>query len=135
MVLIWGKYKISSAAHAIKDQREILRTTLDIDNNAKTCEGAIDEVSKIDGDSQYLKLKGWIFDSMKNEVPEYGLIVNEFGAVHGIVLTGVKRINIANTINEKALYSGMEGYIFYASKFDKLKIYNPDSNCLLPIIQ
>ncbi len=119
----------------IKDQREILRTTLDIDNNAKTCEGAIDEVSKIDGDSQYLKLKGWIFDSMKNEVPEYGLIVNEFGAVHGIVLTGVKRINIANTINEKALYSGMEGYIFYASKFDKLKIYNPDSNCLLPIIQ
>lgn len=114
----------------IKDQYEVLRTKLDVANVAKSCRGSIDDVSTIDGDSQYLKLRGWIFDPVQNKVPEYALLVDDVGIVHGVVLTGDDRTDVANAISPKARYSGAKGYLLTDAQDKTLRVYVPESACL-----
>ena len=114
----------------IKDQHEILRTKLDVVNAADTCRGAIDEISKIDGESQYLKLRGWIFDPVQNKVPPYALLVDAVGTVYGVVLTGDDRMDVANAISPKARYSGAKGYLLTDAQDKTLRVYVPESACL-----
>lgn len=114
----------------IKDQHEILRTKLDVVNAADTCRGAIDEISKIDGESQYLKLRGWIFDPVQNKVPPYAFLVDAVGTVYGVVLTGDDRMDVANAISPKARYSGAKGYLLIDAQDKTLRVYVPESACL-----
>lgn len=115
----------------IKDQHEILRTKLVVGNAADPCRGAIDEVSKMDGNSQYLKLRGWIFDPVQNKVPEYALLVDAVGTVYGVVLTGDDRKDVANVINNKARYSGFKGYVLREVGEQTINILSPLSICTL----
>jgi hypothetical protein len=115
----------------IKDQHEILRTKLAVGSAADLCKGAIDEVSKIDGESQYLKLRGWIFDPLQNKVPEYALLVDAEGTVYGVVLTGNDRKDVANVIHDKARYSGFKGYVLREVGDRTIGIFSPSSICIL----
>jgi hypothetical protein len=114
----------------IKGQHEILRTKLGVMNAADTCRGAIDEISKIDGESQYLKLRGWIFDPVQKKVPPYALLVDAVGTVYGVVLTGDDRMDVANAISPQARYSGAKGYLLTDAQDKTLRVYVPDSACL-----
>jgi hypothetical protein len=122
----WSIFGLSS----IKDQHEILRTKLNIGNIKDPCQGVIDEVSRIDGDSQYLKLTGWVFDSVNNRVPEYALLVDGVGDVYGVLLTGGDREDVVDVISRTARYSGAKGYLLSDSYDKKLKIFVPESGCL-----
>ncbi len=117
----------------IKDQHELLRTNLKVGNAAETCKGAIDEVSIIEGDSQYLKLRGWIFDPDQNKVPAYALLVDGVGGVYGVVLTGDDRRDVAEAISSHARYSGAKGYLLADAQLTALKIYVPESACLASV--
>jgi hypothetical protein len=118
----------------IKDKHELLRTKLDVGNAADTCKGAIDEVSTIDGDSQYLKLRGWIFDPVQNKVPAYAWLVDGVGAVYGVVLTGDDRKDVAEAINSHARYSGAKGYLLTDAHDKALKIFVPESDCFAVVV-
>jgi hypothetical protein len=115
----------------IKDQHENVGIKLNILNAAVDCMGSIDEVAKIDGDSQYLKLRGWIFDSIRNKIPEYALFVDAVGTVYGVVLTGDDRKDVAYTINSGARYSGFKGYLLKDFGDYALDIYFPMRGCIL----
>ena len=107
---------------------------LDVRNAAKKCIGSIDEVSKIDGESQYLKLRGWVFDPLQNKVPEYALLIDEVDTVYGVVLTGGDRKDVADAINSNARYSGAKGYLWSDTDVRALKIFVPDSACLVDVV-
>ena len=113
----------------IKDQHEILRTKVDVGNAAENCRGFIDEVSKINGESQYLKIRGWIFDPVQKKVPPYALLVDAVGTVYGVVLTGDDRMDVANAISPRARYSGAKGYLLTDAQDKSLRIYSPESAC------
>lgn len=116
-----------------KDKHELLRTQLNVGNAGDPCNGAIDEVSTIDGDSQYLKLRGWIFDPIQNKVPEYALMVDAEGTVFGVLLAGFDRMDVANAISPKARYSGAKGYLLSGARSKELRIFVPDSTCLVVV--
>jgi hypothetical protein len=118
----------------IKDQREILRTKLVVGNVTKGCRGSIDEVSKIDGDTKYLKLRGWVFDPVQNKVPEYALIVDVDGTVYGVILTGDERKDVADAINQKARDSGAKGYLLSDALGKVLQIFVPENDCLANVV-
>ena len=118
----------------IKNQHEVLRTKLNVGNAADTCKGAIDVVSTIDGDSQYMKLRGWIFDPVQNKVPAYALLIDAVGAVYGVVLTGDDRKDVADAINSHARYSGAKGYLLADAKDKALKIFVPESDCFADVV-
>jgi hypothetical protein len=113
----------------IKDLREMQGTKLDVLNSAEVCMSSIDEVLKIDGESQYLKLRGWIFNPVRNKVPEYALLVDTVGTVYGVVLTGDDRKDVANAINSKARYAGFRGYLWAHAQDKVLKILVPEDKC------
>lgn len=117
----------------IKDQHEILRTKLDIVNATDTCRGAIDEIGKIDGELQYLTLRGWIFDPVLNKAPEYAYLVDSVGTVYGVALTGFDRMDVTNAISPKARYSGAKGYLLTDAQDKALRVYVPESACLANI--
>lgn len=116
--------------HPIKDKNQILRTKLDIVNATNMCRGSVDEILKIDGESQYLKLRGWVFDAVKNKVPEYAFMVDDVGTVYGVVLTGDDRMDVAKAISPKARYSGAKGYLLTDAQDKTLRVYVPESACL-----
>jgi hypothetical protein len=118
----------------IKNQHEVLRTKLNVGNAPYSCKGAIDEVSTIDGDSQYMKLRGWIFDPAQNKVPAYALLIDAVGAVYGVVLTGDDRKDVADAINRHARYSGAKGYLLADAKDKALKIFVPESECFAHVV-
>lgn len=113
----------------IKDLREMQGAKLDILNVAKVCMGSIDEVLKINGESQYLKIRGWIFDPVRNKVPEYALLVDTLGTVYGVVLTGDDRKDVANEINSNARYAGFRGYLWAHAQDKVVKIFVPEKKC------
>lgn len=117
----------------IKDQHEHLRAKLNVGNAAETCIGAVDEVLTIDGDSQYLKLRGWIFDPIQKKVPAYALLIDAVGSVYGVVLTGDDRKDVAEAINSHARYSGAKGYLLADAKDKALKIFVPESDCFAEV--
>lgn len=96
----------------IKDGREIIGTKMDINDVAEACMGSIDELSKIDGEFQYLKLRGWVFDPVLKKVPEYALLVSSTGTIYGVVLTGDERKDVADAVNSQARYAGFRGYMW-----------------------
>ena len=126
----WSVFGLSP----IKDQHEILRTKLNVGNVTDTCKGAIDVVSTIDGDSQYLKLRGWIFDPVRKKVPSYALLVDGVGTVYGVVLTGDDRKDVAEAVNSHARYSGAKGYLLADAQLTALKIYVPESACFAAVV-
>lgn len=113
----------------IKDLREMQGNKLDGQNVTEICMSAIDEVLIINGESQYLKIRGWIFDPVRNKVPEYALLVDAVGAVYGVVLTGDDRKDVANAINSNARYAGFRGYLWADAQDKVVKILVPENKC------
>lgn len=117
----------------IKDKRDIFRSKITFSNSVKTCQGSLDELSNIDGDKDYLKIRGWIYDSLHEKIPDYALVVDQSGSVFGVFLTGDDRMDVANAIAPKARYSGAKGYLLPDAKDKALKIYAPESGCVVPV--
>ena len=118
----------------IKDKHEILGAKLNVEAAGDTCKGAIDEISKVDHDKKYLKVRGWIFDQLKIKVPEYALIVDNAGTVQGVLLTGDDRKDVEKVINSKAHYSGAKGYLLSNAVNNRIKLFAPESKCLVDIL-
>lgn len=113
----------------IKDQREILRKKIEIGSAVDTCKGVIDEVLKIEGDSQYLKIRGKFFDEIKRKVPEYALLIDADDFVYGVLLMDGYRKNPNNIVDHNSLNSGFEGYLLLSAIDGALRIFVPAKSC------
>lgn len=100
---IFGTPKIKNVAQLIG------RTSSE--NQLFKCSGSVDEISEIDGVSDYVRIRGWMYQNSTRATPEVIHIVNGGNKIIGYALTGQPRADIAKEINNKAGWSGFKGYL------------------------
>lgn len=83
------------------------------------CQGALDSVWTVSDPNtdqeEFVRIKGWVFDSEKETVPKFLRIVAEDGTLAGIVVTGEYRADVARLVHPKAGRSGYLGYVMKTS--------------------
>lgn len=116
--------------YLIKDARELVgsRITQSM-QSAQQCSGNIDDIQSIEGESHYLRVRGWIFDQTRKNVPRSLNLINDNGVVEGVVIVGQTRPDVAKAIDSKASNSGFKGYIESNSQGKVITFYSQESGC------
>ncbi|MCA0199730.1 MAG: hypothetical protein LCH56_02690 [Proteobacteria bacterium] len=74
------------------------------------CAGALDQSEDIDGEPNYVRVSGWVFDEKARRVPAYAYIgVN--GVIEGLAAAGGVRRDVAGVRGEPAVRSGFTGFL------------------------
>lgn len=114
----------------IRDVNESIggKTTVPIKNQ---CSGVLDSVVSVDYDSRYVQVSGWIFDPINKSSPNIVQILSSDAVISGYALTGQKRVDIANAVRGKALYSGFKGYLLKEQLGASVILMGNSPNCWL----
>jgi hypothetical protein len=96
--------------YPFRDAREQLGTTVQ-QLALPTCQGALDEVEGTDGDTRFVRVRGWMFNPASKSDPQVVRFLDDQGKVVGYALTGQSRPDVAEAINKKAIQSGYRGYL------------------------
>jgi hypothetical protein len=94
------------------------------------CIGHIDEVTSIKNESNYNKIKGWVFNSITKNVPPSLWVLNGKNEIIGYVITGQSRNDVRDLIDPSALRSGFIGYISQNYSKEFISLYDPSSKCI-----
>jgi hypothetical protein len=78
---------------------------------ARACVGHLDTAVEIDGDENYLRISGWIFDPASHSVPKVLTFTNEQGVIVGAGLSGQQRQDVRDVIDPAAFTAGYGGYV------------------------
>lgn len=90
---------------------------------APICNGYLDSITTIDGDSNYRAVRGWIYNKSTKSVPSVVKIIDQNGIIIGRALTGGVRPDVQSIISRHATYSGFNGYILSSAPEGKLTIF------------
>ena len=82
--------------------------------------GSLDEIVKDKGRNDIIKVRGWIYNARKNNVPKWLVVLDPQRNVIGYILSGTKRKDVENIYGTNALRSGFVGYIKSKTKPNKL---------------
>jgi hypothetical protein len=100
------------------------------------CQGALDEILGIDGDTQFKRVSGWIFNPSSQSVPQMIRLLDDQGMVVGYALSGKTRPDVAEVIDRKAIKSGYQGYLLFKHIGRELTLYGESSTgpiCLMKL--
>jgi hypothetical protein len=75
------------------------------------CKGRLDAVESIEGESRFVRVRGWIFNPEGKNYPEIIRFSDNQGKVVGYALTGQTRQDVADAVDKKAVQSGYQGYL------------------------
>lgn len=75
------------------------------------CLGSLDEINNIDGQSKYVRIRGWIYQNEAKETPRVVHLLDKEGRIVGYALTGQPRPDVEAAINTKVIESGFKGYL------------------------
>lgn len=93
------------------------------------CQGHIDYIEPIEGDNNYMRISGWIFDKSRKKPPSTIWLINQQGFAVGYALVGHARPDVAKAIDEKANISGFKGYFLSEAKGSAVTVFDPVNNC------
>ncbi len=94
------------------------------------CQGHIDYIEVIEGDSNYSRLTGWIFDqSLRGSIGNVFLI-NKKGLAVGFGLMGQPRPDLAKAVDKKAKFSGFKGYFLNDAQGSNVTVFSPVNKCV-----
>ncbi len=79
--------------------------------NLPSCKGNLETVDLIDGDTRFVRVKGWIFNPIGRTYPQVVRFINSQSKVVGYAVIGKPRPDVANAIDKKALPSDYKGYL------------------------
>lgn len=74
------------------------------------CMGSLDEVNSIEGNLEFVKIRGWAYQNEVNEVPKIIYLLDENRQIIGHALTGQVRPDVGVAVDSKAMESGFKGY-------------------------
>lgn len=114
----------------IKDVRESMYNKLDAIPSVR-CQGALDEVRPLPEDSNFVAVRGWLFDPVTLLSPTRAHLVNSQHDILGYVLIGASRPDVKSAVQKKAGHSGFEGYAASSHTGGELKLVA--STCYLPV--
>ena len=96
------------------------------------CQGALDEVEAVDGDTRFVRVRGWMFNPASKSVPQLVRLLDDQGKVVGHALSGATRSDVAEAIDKKAIQAGYRGYLL-SDQMGKVLILHgenlADSSC------
>ena len=95
------------------------------------CLGSIDEIQTIEGDSKFIRVRGWIFDPHSRQVPKSAQLIDENGVVQGLIITGQNRPDVANAIDSIAKNSGFKGYVKASVQGRAVNLIDTQGGCQL----
>ncbi len=93
------------------------------------CEGDIEYIGPVEGENNYLRVVGWIFDQARKKSPSTIWLINQQGIVVGYGLVGQPRPDIANTVDRRADFSGFKGYLLSDAQGSAVTVLAPVNNC------
>lgn len=96
------------------------------------CQGYIDYIEPIEGEKNYLRLSGWIFDQSRRSSPRTVWLINEEGIAVGYGLTGQPRPDVAKAVDKNAEFSGFKGYFLSDAQGSAVTVFSPVNNCVFP---
>lgn len=118
----------------VKDVREkIGERWPELTSPGRVCQGHVDGMERVEEDSQYVRINGWLFDPKKKVVPRSLWIVDGDGAIVGYALLGQPRPDVVAAVNSVAVNAGFKGYFLTNAQGFPAKLFDPESKCTLPI--
>ncbi|WP_153013305.1 hypothetical protein [Aquitalea pelogenes] len=97
------------------------------------CIGAVDHVSLIRDDPDYIRVDGWIYYAVDKKSPLLVTVVNSKNIVSGYLEVGRRRDDVALQYGESAQYSGFGGYIKRSLLTDSMIALGSNPPCLLKL--
>ncbi len=91
--------------------------------------GLLDEIESIEGNSSFVRVKGWIYELEAQKVPPLIRIVDQENKIVGYALTGKKRSDLKKTISDEAQYAGFAGYLLSEYGDKQLIFRGIDPDC------
>ncbi len=118
----------------IKDVNKIIGTKLDEELPQENCLGHTDEILKIEGDSNYFAVTGWIYNSSAKEAPQKIFVLNDKNEIIGYGLTGALRKDVKEALHErKARTSGFKIYFLNNKANNQITLKGEHPNCKMTI--
>jgi hypothetical protein len=111
----------------LKDLSDKVNSLLIISQkNSRQSQGNLELTSPIATDQNWSFVQGWFYDKSTTKYPLPLLILDENHTVVGVAITGVRRPDVASTIDQKATYSGFEGYL-HRKAIGTIRFYSPET--------
>ena len=95
---------------------------------SRSCGGYLDAVASVDGDSNFYRLSGWLFDSENPQTDDLAWFIDSSGLVAGAALIGGDRPDVSTAVSTHASKSGFIGYL-PVSTHGIVKVVVQKSNC------
>lgn len=115
-----------------KDAREMIgqKSTKALRSDIQ-CLGSIDEVQTIEGDTKFIRVRGWIFEPSDRNIPKSAQLIDENGIVQGLIITGQSRPDVGSAIDPHAKNSGFKGYVRASAQGQGINLIDPQGACQL----
>jgi hypothetical protein len=117
----------------IKDAHLLLGTTNKVRPPVE-CRGHWDSTDIIPNVPQYLRVRGWVFDSSSISAPGLVYLVDKTNKIMGLGFVGEPRGDVAQVDGKKAMYSGFKGYLWSGTKGQGISVVSPVQGCTLPAV-
>lgn len=115
-----------------KDGREIIHQNYTKASRPDyKCLGSIDEVEAIEGDTKFIRVRGWIFDPHSRQAPKGAQLIDGNRIVQGLIISGQNRPDVANAIDSFAANSGFKGYVSALAQGQTVDLIDPQGSCQL----
>lgn len=95
-----------------------------------TCQGELDAVEAIDGETGFIRIKGWISNPSDKITPQAVRFLDNQNKVVGYALTGLDKPNIAA---QKALKTGYQGYLLADQMGKELTLLEEKPPCQMQV--
>lgn len=101
--------------------------------NGIKCMGALDRIEAIDGDTNHIRVFGWLFNEEQDRTPRLIRFIDPSGKVAGFARTGIPRPDVAKVIDRRASYSGFGGYLRTRVADTEIIAVGDQPDCQLPL--
>ncbi len=99
----------------------------------RNCQGHLDSVQLIDGDSRFLRVQGWFHEHGQTPTSQL-LWLTDQNVLVGYALLGQSREDVALVAGSSAAHSGFLGYVRTNTYNKVVTFVNPRSNCSFSVI-
>jgi len=101
-------------------------------NTTTQCIGNLDQSAPIPNVSDYVKVRGWLYQPDDKSVPKI-IYITKNNTIIGYALTGQPRDDVAIAIDSKARLSGFKGYVLADKLEGEIMLQGLDSECALNV--
>lgn len=97
--------------------------------NGYQCMGALESALQIEGNSEFLSVKGWIYDATFRRTPKSVTLINKQDIVGGFAITGLPKFEQNNFLTLEKNSSVFKGYVSAKEQGQNIQVVDMESGC------